>query len=244
MDLTKRKRLGLVLFVIGLVFLSLFAMARYHYSRTRTVYRKLQATVEAAAAPAPTAVGSRLNFDELWAVNEETAAWLSIPALDISLPVTQTDNNADYLHMDFEGNASPAGCLFLAAEGSLEKPYNVIYGHNMADGTMFGKLTQYRDKAFWEANPTFYLYTPKGDYYCTIFTCHEDTDGSDTYRTDWEHGSIVYNSFLTDRKDSSLYETGVIATAEDMILTLSTCGSPYTNGKDRFVVQALLTPMQ
>lgn len=44
-----------------------------------------------------------------------------------------------------------------------------IYGHNMKDKTMFGKLNNYKDEEFYKENPYFYIYTPDYTYRYDIF---------------------------------------------------------------------------
>ena len=37
--------------------------------------------------------------------------------------------------------------------------YNIIYGHNMNNGSMFGSLKKYKDEGFWKKNQYFTVYT-------------------------------------------------------------------------------------
>jgi len=97
-------------------------------------------------------------------------------------------NNTTYLDKAFDWTPSRNGCLFLAADAASDfsLPYQLIYGRNMHNGTMFGKLDRYRKKSFFEKNPTFLLYTPRQDYECAVFSCYRTEDASEVYRMDWK----------------------------------------------------------
>lgn len=242
----KLKRwLGLGLILIGIGFLTAFFLSRQKYTKTEKMYTRLRTAAEVSMMTSSREeTGSRLDFQPLLAENPDTTAWLQIPGVELSLPVVQGQDDQHYLHIGFDGSNTPCGCLFLGAEGDIQNAYNVIYGHNLANGTMFGKLNSYRKESFGTQNPEFYLYTPAGDYRCVIFSCHEDTDSSDTYNTARILTSMEYGTFLQELKERSLYPIGPEPTASNRVLTLSTCSDPYSSGLKRFVVHAILEEMK
>ena len=117
--------------------------------------------------------------------------------------------------------------------------YRVIYGHNMHTGEMFAGLLSYTDEYFYRENPNFTLCTPEGDKTCHIFSCHSVTDGDDLYNTSRTEGDD-YNAFIQQLYDASDYVTGVQVPENSKVLTLSTCESSYTSGKDRYVIHAYI----
>ena len=185
--------------------------------------------------------GSRLDFSNLRRMNPDVAGWLSIPQISFSGPVVWCGNNTTYLDKGFDWTESRNGCPFLAADAASDfsLPYSLIYGRNMHNGTMFGNLDRYRKKSFFEKHPTFLLYTPRQDYECAVFSCYKTEDASEVYRMDWKDAG-EYSAFLERIKAASVYDTGVNVFPGDKVLTLSTCGSAYTGGKDRFVVHAVM----
>ncbi len=185
--------------------------------------------------------GSSLDFSYLRRINPDVAGWLSMPQISFSGPVVWCGNNVTYLDKAFDWAPSRNGCLFLAADAASDfsLPYSLIYGRNMHNGTMFGKLDRYKKKAFFEKNPKFLLYTPRQDYECAVFSCYRTEDLSEVYRMDWKNAG-EYSEFLERIKAASAYDTGVNVFPGDKVLTLSTCNSAYTGGKDRFVVHAVM----
>lgn len=228
--------LSILLALAGVAFLALFGYEQYGYLRSSRYYAELQqvaCTEEGVAKPA-----SKIDFAALQAINADTADWLEMPGLSVALPVVQAQDNQTWLHQGFDGTPSPEGCLFFAAPcGGQEDLYRVIYGHNLHTGSMFSGLTNYRDQAFWEQNPTFTLCTPQGDETWRIFSCHEATDTEELYRTGRTPGE-EYNAFLQELQAASLYDTGVTVPEDARVLTLSTCSTSYGSGLDRFVIHA------
>lgn len=83
-----------------------------------------------------------VDFTQLKKRNEEIVAWLKFDAVDISIPITQTQNNDYYLTHDVDKNPSKLGWVFADARSNMEvMGFNtVFYGHNNSNKQMFGKL--------------------------------------------------------------------------------------------------------
>lgn len=185
--------------------------------------------------------GFQVNFDELRALNPDTIAWLRFdpePAV-INYPVVQGKDNEEYLHKTFSANENTLGTIFLNVDNNANflDENSLLYGHYMNDGSMFRHLEDYKDKAFWEANPYFYIYTPDGqELVYHIYSVGEVLDTADTYLTDFPTNDD-YQKFLNMTKEVALYDTGIEVTTADTIVTLSTCTS--ANDDHRFVVRGV-----
>lgn len=183
----------------------------------------------------------RVNFDELLAINPDTIGWIRFspePPI-ISYPIVQGEDNDEYLHKTFSANENTLGAIFLNAgnQPDFSDRNSIIYGHRMKDGSMFRHLQDYEERAFWENNPYFYIYTPDGrEITYHIYSAGQVEDTSDTYLTSFASDE-EYQAFLDMTKEVSLYDTGVELTTEDTIVTLSTCTS--ASDEHRFVVRGV-----
>ena len=183
----------------------------------------------------------RVNFDELLAINPDTIGWIRFspePSI-ISYPIVQGEDNDEYLHKTFSANENTLGAIFLNAgnQPDFSDRNSIIYGHRMKDGSMFRHLQDYEERAFWENNPYFYIYTPDGrEITYHIYSAGQVEDTSDTYLTSFASDE-EYQAFLDMTKEVSLYDTGVELTTEDTIVTLSTCTS--ASDEHRFVVRGV-----
>ena len=101
---------------------------------------------------------------------------------------------------------------------------------------MFGKLKYYADKEFCKSHPSVYIVTENGISRYDIFSvCEVDAEAM-TFRTGFgsDTGKQEYINFSLS---SALYDTGIVPTVDEHILTLSTCsGNGYTT---RWIIQAV-----
>ncbi len=98
----------------------------------------------------PTPPPPQASFDALLALNPETVGFLEIEDM-LALPVAQRENDNDYyLSHTFEGDQAQEGALFLDGMNRLvpEDDCLIVYGHNMKNKTMFGRLNSYGDVSF------------------------------------------------------------------------------------------------
>ena len=91
-----------------------------------------------------------IDWNELAKSGKDIVAWLDIPALGIAYPVVQGDDNEFYLHHLPNGEYKNAGSLFMEAANNsdLTDINTVIYGHNMDNGSMFGKFRNMTDEDY------------------------------------------------------------------------------------------------
>ena len=179
-----------------------------------------------------------IDFDQLKAVNEDIVGWLRIRALDISYPLVQGEDNDYYLHRTFERTDNFAGCLFMNCdnEADFTDQNTIIYGHNMKNGSMFGKLKNYNDPEVFKKSKYFWIYTPDLIYQYRIFSASVVNKVGLTYQvtfTEDEFNQFVNQAFANSVVDN----TDVEVTREDRVVTLSTCTG---DDSTRFVVMGRL----
>ena len=180
---------------------------------------------------------SPYDFDTLKKENPDTIGWIHIPDTKISYPIVQGTDNDFYLKHDFNGEASVAGSIYLdyESEGDFEGRNNILYGHNMKNGSMFGQLKKYGKEDFYKEHPCFYLYTKDGVWQYDIFSVRVVDELSDSYTMTFA-STDAYRSYLDQAVRKSMYDTTATADVTDSIITLSTCTSKDT---DRLIVQAV-----
>lgn len=179
-----------------------------------------------------------VDWQGLKKINEDVVAWIQLPAIDISYPVVQGEDNSYYLHRSIDGEELFSGCLFMDAYNNpdLQNYNTIIYGHNMRDGSMFAKLKEFDNPESWSDCPYFWIYTEHGEYLYRIFSSHRENVNSSTFTvrfTDKES----YMSWLQKMKDSSNVDNSIELVYGDKVVTLSTC----TEGSEvRQILQGVL----
>ena len=186
----------------------------------------------------------QIDYGALSGVNADFTAVLHVPALSITYPVVKSKDNEEYLHRTFEGKANFAGSIFLDAnaKGSYDHKNTFIFGHNMKNGTMFGKLKYFlQDDQLANSNPYVFLCRPEGITRYRIFSYYLTTVESPIYN-DFE-GDKGYDQYLSLIQRLSSYRNypkdSIDFSQRPDIITLSTCSGP-SGGNQRFIVQAAL----
>ncbi len=196
-----------------------------------------------AATTQPTVDPSTVqrSFKEMVEKNPDTVGYISIPNTLVQYPVVQAADNEYYLDKDFYRKPHDGGTIFMDFRNDIceiDQPNNfILYGHHMKNDSMFATLTYYYSNRFFQNNPIIEFNTIYGDYKWEVFTAYP-TNVDFYYIETYFPSPQSYEDFLLVCKDKSKHHNNVMPTAEDTILTLSTC---FYNGEgERFVVQARL----
>ncbi len=114
--------------------------------------------------------------------------------------------------------------------------HTILYGHNMKNLSMFGKLKLYRMKqGYYEQNKYFTIYLPDAVCRYEIFAWYEVQNEDSVYQVGFQDRE-AFDTFVEQMIQRRYRDTSVAADGEDTIVTLSTCS---VKGK-RFVVHGKL----
>ena len=239
--------IALCIILIGYEAYSLYADNK-EYDKARDEYADIKSSsiTSPAIEDTPEIVEYPLlsiDYDYLKQVNPDFAGWLFVPALDISYPVVKENTVDEYLRVTFDGTPNKAGCLFtdVLSSDDFTGWHDMIFGHNMRDESMFGKLKYLKTREYQEKlreNPYIYIYTPEYVYQYEAFGYYVTTVGSDAYSevTNEEE----YDEFLEYIRKNSYYSfpEDVDFSTYNSLLTLSTCSGSSGSGK-RFVLHTV-----
>lgn len=179
------------------------------------------------------------KFKRLWDINGDIVGWIRVPGTKIDYPVVQTKDNDYYLRRNLKKEWAIRGTAFMdyRSEGKAGDLNTVIYGHNMKDGTMFGNLSKYKKKTFFEENQYIEYDYPGGTTKWQVFSAYIYKSENDYFKATF-FDEEDYQGYLQDCKNRSIYDTGVLVEDGGRMLTLMTCTYEYDDA--RFVVQAKL----
>lgn len=178
-----------------------------------------------------------VDLEALQKENKEAAAWIRFDSMDLSYPVMYSGDNEKYLHRDLDGKDSKAGSLFIDEKNSpdFSDRDTIIYGHNMKNLSMFGRLKKYKKDGFYKDNQYFTIYTTTKAYRYHIFSYFDIDETNDFFFTSYESDDAMA-SLISTMKKKSYTNTGVEVSKEDKVVTLSTCSAEGY----RFLVNAVL----
>lgn len=195
-----------------------------------------------------TPVDIPIDFAQLQSMNPDIYAWIKVPGTVIDYPVVQSDtDNTYYLNHSVEKEEDKAGAIFTEDYNSktFEDPNTVLYGHGMANGTMFDGLHQYMDRSFFDENREVIIYMPDKILHYQIFAAYLFDNRHLLQSIDFTNPEIfqAYLDMVYGIHDmKSNIDTSANVTSQDKIITLSTC---YAGMNDkRYLVQAVLVSIE
>lgn len=184
----------------------------------------------------PKEIYSIADFSPFEEVNSDTVGWFYLPCytdskgLPIDLPMLYSNDNSYYLSHNFYKEESVNGWLYIASECNGEditKNRNTLIYAHARSYKMFGGLKNLNlDKAWQENKNNHYIKisTPYEDSVWEIFSWHETT----VYDDYWQTAFSSDEEFLSfAQKVQGQDQLGCFSkfefTAEDRVITLSTC---------------------
>ena len=179
-----------------------------------------------------------VDLESLQEINPDIIGWIYFENEDISYPVLYSGDNDTYLRANYMREYANGGSIFM--DGSNEPDFGdrhtLIYGHNMKDLSMFGKLRYYKtNEDYYENHRYFQIVTKEAAYRYEIFACKDIAADSDIY-TIYKQDAQGLFEFAKDKLATGSYVSGGIYVAyDDYVITLSTC----TENDGRFVVSAV-----
>ena len=179
-----------------------------------------------------------VDFSNLKSENSDTVAWLKVNGTNINYPVVQTTDNSYYLKHSFKKSSNRAGWIFMDYRNSVTSfdRNTIIYGHNRADSTMFGSLKNILTSSWLNNtnNHVVKLATETESTLWQVFSVYHISTTDDYLQTQFSSDTQFVN-FIEMLQSRSIFKFNTSVSANDKILTLSTC---YTDSTQRVIVQA------
>lgn len=209
---------------------------------------------EAPSDPAAATLADfEINWDALREVNPDVVGWVYVPDTKISYPVVHRDgDDSHYLNHTFSGDTTGRfgaefGCIMLSGEnaGDFTDQVNVIYGHNMADGSMFAQFAQFTDAATFNAHRTVYILTPTGNYKLSTFAIDRIEETDTTVVVPNFASAAELSGYAQTRMDASLVTPDPAsspASSINQVFAFSTCDN--SNDFYRFITFAEVVDYQ
>ena len=191
--------------------------------------------------------GIQLKYAKLYAQNTDLVGYLYADGSELDTPIVQGETDNEYVERNFNGEYTKYACPFMTSTNQVREldGNTVIYGHHMRDGSIFGKLDQYRTIEGYKKAPVISFNTIYSDYsfkviatFITNINPKDDNGYVFTYYWTNLNNELNTTAYLNQLSQRSLYDTGVDVLPTDKLLTLSTCCKDFEDA--RLVVVARL----
>ena len=183
----------------------------------------------------------------IYDLNKDTVGWIEIPEPGrdtpvLSYPVMQTKQDPDYyIDKNFYKKDDDHGTIYANAISDVFTPSDVItlYGHHMADGTMFKPIYYYTTESYFNNHPYVYfdsLYTRRTYQVVLLFRTNGEPHSYYPFFPFHTYSNFrnekEFNDFMSSIRKLKLHESNVEVNYGDKLLCLVTCDyMPYPNGR-------------
>lgn len=193
-------------------------------------------------------VSNPIEWEKLKKKNPDIYAWIEIPGTAIDYPVLQSapgQKEDYYLNHSFHGSYGAAGSIY-SQKGTAKDfsdPVTVLYGHNMANGSMFADIRKFEETGFFKEHDTAYVYLPEKILVYKIISYYvaDSSHIQDAWHPEKKEGFREYIKAVMSGKQGGNIRKGTDLAVSDHILTLSTCSSA---GNSRRLLQNVLVKVQ
>lgn len=198
--------------------------------------KQVEAPVE--EPPAVETVAPKIDFQGLWAINPDAYAFIEIPGTQVNYPVMQSSTQEEdyYLNVTFEGVAALPGSIYtrMINAKDFSDPLTVIYGHDMLDGSYFGDLKNYIDRAFFDTYRDLFIYLPDRQLQYQIIAeiVHDDSLISNAHDLkDPNSVPAFIQESMGIQEAQNQFAEDMNVTPEDRLIILSTCIGDRPNNR-------------
>lgn len=187
----------------------------------------------------------KVDFDALIAINDDVMGWIYCEGTVINYPVVWGRDNSFYLERNYRKGYDPSGAIFSDCGNMLDFSDNntILYGHHMANKTMFATLKKWLEQDYYEEHPCMWLLTPQQDYRVELIAGYVTAADSEAF-TIYRGGGPEFREYLRQAMEKSKFK----APAQDQeidesakYVMLSTCA--YSFELARTVLHGKLTPV-
>lgn len=161
--------------------------------------------------------------------NSDTVGWITIEGI-IDQPILYRDNSY-YLTHDFDQHQNVCGALFVDVNTPIRSDTQnlVIYGHNMKDGSMFGRLLKYIENDYLRKHYAVKLDTRFESFHYIIFAVDRVSieSGANNFLNFFGYPSFSseneFDAYIDRVYQLSQYSRFLDVSYSDTLLTLATC---------------------
>ena len=166
---------------------------------------------------------------KLRADHPKALGWIMIPGTRIDYAFVQGPDNDYFLRRDVDGKYLYAGVPFLdyRCDPAFLGSNSVVYGHNLRNGTMFGDLEKFRDRAYLETHREILVFLENDTIQATAVACMVIDPDEKNYVYDLQPETDHLSRILKDARSAVKEDY-----PEDArFLTLSTCGYEFDGAR-------------
>ncbi|MCL2404680.1 MAG: class B sortase [Defluviitaleaceae bacterium] len=174
--------------------------------------------------------------------NDGIVGHIYVPGTTIDYIVPQTTDNSFYLYHDIRKRRAAAGWVWLCYRADVYRQDQnmVIFGHNMARNHMLHGVRNFFNEDFFFNNRYIYFRTIYADYVFEVFSVYITHISFPYIYENYHHRYGGWERYINMFVERSHFDAGISVSADDRIITLSTCHRDLRMRDYRYVVHGRL----
>ena len=166
---------------------------------------------------------------------DDSIGWIYIPDTNINYPIMQSSDNEYYLRRAYDGSYLYSGSIYLdwRCNSDFSGDVNMLYGHNMQNGSMFADVLNFLNEDYFESHKYGWLTTKNSVYRIEFFSVSQPESYSGVYNV-----MRAGDKWLKKLKSYSIIYRDSNVNEDDSIISLSTCTG--SEGSSRTVLTGKL----
>ncbi|MBE5765843.1 MAG: sortase [Clostridiales bacterium] len=226
--------------LVFLLMVILIAVRMHETHRRKAEENASLAQMESLSETAPEATSAmRGDMRDLYMQNDDFVGIVEFA--DMALYVCRGEDNVYYASHRLDGSEDPGGMIFMDYACTKESENIILYGHNMNDGTRFGKLKRFADREYIEKYPVIRfagLYETHEFVPFSVFYTSTDfaMDNHFDYIVTELDDEAAFDDYTSEVKWRSLFDLDVDTAFGDRLLTLSTCSNELGDENGMLVI--------
>ena len=168
--------------------------------------------------------------------NKNTIGWINIQGTLIDYPIMHSKDNSYYLNHNSSEKEDKNGAIYMESSQDDWLYINMIHGHNLKSGKMFGQLVKYKDEDFCKEHPYIEIARTNELVRYKIFSVFV-ADGSNEKFPVQFADYAEYRKYYAQLLKRSMFNLDTSVNTDD-ILILNTCSYEFSNA--HFIVCAQL----
>lgn len=166
-----------------------------------------------------------VNLVDLEKKYPDVIGWIYFENEEISYPILYSGDNDKYLYTAYNGKSSSGGSIFLDGESTpdFSDSHSLMYGHNMRDGSMFGKLRSYISiPEYYETHQYFQIFCGDMIFRYQVFAYGDIPVTHEVYEV-YGLKSTGLNDLIKEFSSLEYCDENLLPEETDKLVTLSTC---------------------
>lgn len=230
--------------IVAIFLILVILFAGYSLWNSYMLYRGAFASSEIMAyKPELSEDGTNPTLWDLMKINDDVVAWITVDDTHIDYPVLHGEDNMEYINKDVYKNFALSGAIFQDYRNAEDftDPYNLLYGHHMEGGGMFGDVVNFEKKAYFDSHKYGTLFLPDKTYRIEFFMVAKIDAYDNVIFNPTTIASMDQREFLIDHARANVLQEREVRLGDDRIIALSTCEKATTNG--RTVLLGVMRPL-